>query len=239
MFRRTAIGVLATLGLGVALAGYGSEPATAVGFVDTQVQASGLIIQNYVNAYGLAHHFTYPPKEMVEKGGGLDAPIWPSNPWTGKTMGPGTQRGTYTYAVRAGGRSYRLVLHLSQGNHLLSGGMPAWFKSERDQAAMHSLLLLQRYIDAFASLRGGVFPAASDLTSGTFGAAYAWPKNPWSGADMAASDELGDFAYEQTGSGTSYTLKVRLTTGWSAPLGPALVAALCAQAKASLSLPLD
>ena len=42
---------------------------------------------------------------MVKKGGGLpnSTVIWPSNPWTGKIMAPGTSRGTYTYTLGASG----------------------------------------------------------------------------------------------------------------------------------------
>ena len=36
---------------------------------------------------------------------------------------------------------------------------------------------------------------------------------------MGASDGLGDFPYTR-GSATAFSLKVMLTTGWSAALGP-------------------
>ena len=102
--RRIAV-VLTALVLALAVAGITSRPAAATSFVDTQVQAGSLLIQKYVDAYGLEHHFSYPTRAMVKKGGGLTAPIWPANPWTGKIMGPGSARGTYTYTPSTDGTS--------------------------------------------------------------------------------------------------------------------------------------
>jgi flavin-dependent dehydrogenase len=143
---------------------------------------------------------------MVKKGGGLPnaTVIWPSNPWTGRVMAPGTSRGTYTYTLGAGNLSYRLTVHLSSGNYVLKSAMPSWFKNERNTAARQNLLLLQRYVEAYAAAHG-------------FGASYVWPVDPWTGAGMAAGDALGCYSY--TGGGASYALKVRLTSGWSTPLG--------------------
>jgi hypothetical protein len=212
--KRTIVVVLATLALALAVAGAASPPAHAVSFVDKQVQAGALLLQKYVDAYGLDHHFVYPAKTVVKKGGGLTAPIWPSNPWTGKIMGPGTNRGTYTYTVAADGMSYKLSVHLSRGNYPLKGGMPKWFRDERNTATLQNGWLLQRYLDAYSASHGG-YPAAGDVTAAGF-AGYSWPTNPWTGTAMAQSSELGDFAY--TGGGSSCTLKVKLTTGWSSAL---------------------
>jgi hypothetical protein len=200
--------------------------AAAVGFVDQQVQAGALLVQNYVNAYGQKNQFVYPTKAMVKKGGGLTAPIWPANPWSGKVMGPGTSRGTFTYTPSTDRTHYTLTAHLSKGRYKLSGGMPTWFKSERDVAARQALLLLQRYIEEYASLHGNVFPAAADVTPAAVGAGFTWPQNPWTGAAMVAGTALGDFSYTQVAGGTSYTLKVKLTTGWSTPFGPSGIAAV-------------
>jgi hypothetical protein len=200
--------------------------ADSVGFVDQQVQAGALLVQNYVNAYGQKNHFVYPTKAMVKKGGGLTAPVWPANPWSGKVMGPGTSRGTYTYVPRADGTGYRLTAHLSKGTYKLSGGAPPWLKTERDTAARQSALLLQRYIEEYASAHGNVFPAAADVTPAVVGAGYVWPRNPWTAAAMVHGTALGDFSYAQLTGGTSYTLKVMLSTGWSTPFGPSGVAAV-------------
>jgi hypothetical protein len=157
---------------------------------------------------------------MVKKGGGLPnaTVIWPSNPWTGRVMAPGTSRGTYTYTLGAGDLSYRLTVHLSSGNYVLKSAMPSWFKAERNTAARQNLLLLQRYVEAHAAAHGGSYPAADVVTAAGFGASYVWPANPWTGAEMAAGDALG--CYQYTGGDASYALKVMLTSGWSPSFGP-------------------
>jgi type II secretory pathway pseudopilin PulG len=207
------VAVLATAVLALLLAA--PPRAEAVSFVDKQVQAGALLIQNYVNTYGQAHRFVYPPKSMVKKGGGLPnaTVIWPSNPWTGRIMAPGTSRGTYTYALGTGGNSYRLTVHLSSGNYVLRGAMPSWFKSERNTAAKQNLLLLQRYLDAYKTAHGD-YPATGSLTAETLPSpTYVWPRNPWTGAAMAASEGLGDFSYVRI-SPIDFSLKVKLTSGW-------------------------
>ena len=218
MITRRIILVLATAALALTAAAAVPGQAHAVSFVDKQVQAGSLLLQKYINDYGVAHRFTYPPKSMVKKGRGLTAPIWPANPWTGRIMAPGTSRGTYTYTRGAGGSSYRLVVHLSRGNYRLSGGMPKWFKSERNTASRQNVLLLQRYIEAWAATNGGAYPYPADLTPVTFGTSFAWPRNPWTGALTAAGNALGDFNY--AGGGATYALKAMLTTGWSSAFRP-------------------
>jgi hypothetical protein len=200
--------------------------AAAVGFVDQQVQAGALLVQNYVNAYGQKSYFVYPTKAMVKKGGGLTAPVWPANPWNGRVMGPGASRGTYTYTPSTDRTRYTLTAHLSKGQYKLRGGMPPWFKGERDVAAKQGLLLLQRYIEEYASLHGTTFPAAADVTPAVVGSGYIWPKNPWTGAAMVTGPALGGFSYTQVAGGTSYALKVKLTTGWSTSFAPSGVAAV-------------
>jgi hypothetical protein len=213
--RRMLVAVLATAVLVLALAAAAPRPAEAgVSFVDKQVEAGGLLLQNYVNIYGMTHGFAFPAVTMVKKGGGLEdaTRIWPSNPWTGRLMGPGTSRGTYTYTLRNGGTAYSLAMHLSRGKYVFTGTMPVWLKQERDTAATQNGWLLRRYLDVYAAAHGGVYPAPADVTPAVF-AGYSWPTNPWTGVAMAQSATLGDFAY--TGGGASYTLKVKLTTGWT------------------------
>jgi hypothetical protein len=207
---------IAALALGFAATAPRAE--AALSFVDKQVQAGGLLIQSYINTYGQAHQFVYPPGSMVKKGGKLpnSTLIWPANPWTGKTMGPGKSRGTYTYTLGPDGRSYRLTMHLSRGNFVLKNAMPPWFKKERNTASLTNLNLLQRYLVLY---HPGAYPATlskADFPPGTY-----WPRNPWAGGDMAAGAELGEYSYARTAAG--FTLKVKLTTGWSSPaLGPIL-----------------
>jgi len=202
--------------------------AEAMSFVDKQVMAGALLIQKYVNDYGQANHFTYPPVTMVMHGGKLPGSslIWPSNPWTGKVMGPGTARGTYTYKLTGGGSGYALVVHLAKGNSPLRGGVPAWFAPERDQQCRQNLYLLQRYVEAYAAGHGGVYPTADLVNTTTFSPlGYAWPFNPWTGSAMtqptAQGSSVGDFYYAQLSGGAGYSLKVMLSSGkWSPAVGP-------------------
>ena len=222
MTRRTLAVVFATTLVALLFAAATPRPAqAAVGFVDKQVQAGGLLIQGYVNAYGMTHGFAFPDPAAVKKGGGLEdqTRIWPSNPWTGRLMAPGTSRGTYTYKLRDGGTAYTLTKHLSKGSYAFKASMPAWLKTERDTASGQNLLLLQRYLEANAAAHGGTYPAQADLTAAAFGNGYSWPANPWTGAEMAAGTALGDFSYAPLSGGTSYSLRVMLTSGWSASFG--------------------
>jgi hypothetical protein len=224
MSRRLLATALAAAVLSLLLAG-AAPRAEATSFVDKQVLAGALLIQKYVNDYGQTNRFTYPPVTMVKQGGKLPGStvIWPSNPWTGKVMGPGTSRGTYTYKLTGGGSGYTLTVHLSSGNSPLKGGVPTWFKPERDTQARQNLLLLQRYIEAYAATHGGSYPVAELVTTTAFtDPPYVWPVNPWSGAPMAQTGAVGDFVYAQLSGGGGYSLKVMLSSGkWSSPaLGP-------------------
>jgi hypothetical protein len=226
MTRRMLAVILATTTLALLLGAAAPRPAAAaVGFVDKQVQAGGLLIQNYVNAYGMTHGFAFPAVSMVKKGGGLEdaTRIWPSNPWTGKLMGPGTARGTYAYTLRNGGTAYRLTMHLSSGKYTFSGTMPPWFRTERNTASKQNLLLLQRYLDAYKTAHGD-YPLSLDPAT-LSSPSYVWPANPWTGAPMTGSDALGDFSYTRL-SASDFTLMVKLTTGWSASLEPLLLGQL-------------
>ena len=227
MTRRMLAVVLATTTLALLLAAAAPRPAAAVSFVDKQVQAGGLLVQNYINAYGMKHGFVFPDRSMVKKGGGLEdqTRIWPSNPWSGKLMGPGTARGAYTYTLRNSGTAYTLTMHLSSGKYAFRGTMPPWLKTERNTASQQNLLLLQRYLDAYKTAHGD-YPPTGSLTPATLASpTYVWPTNPWTSAPMAATSALGDISYTRLSS-SGFTLKVMLTTGWSASLQPLLLGQL-------------
>ncbi len=224
MTRRLIALVLAAAVLALLLAAAAPRAeAGNISFVDKQVQAGGLLIQNYIDKYGVAHRFVYPDKSMVKKGGGLpDATLmWPANPWTGKTMGPGTARGTYTYVLGAGRTSYKLTMHFSKGSYIFKGSLPSWLKGERDTASLQNVLLLQRYLDVYKAAND-YFPATGYLTPATL-SGYSWPKSPWTGTDMVDGDAFGDFSYTRLSS-TDFMLKVKLSNGrWSPAFGPVSV----------------
>ena len=98
--------------------------------------------------------------------------------------------------------------------------MPSWFKTERNTAARQNLLLLQRYVEAYAAAHGG-YPATRTgdpaalrpelrLARRTRGPARRWPP----------SDEPRRLLATPAAARPSYTLKVMLTSGWSASFGP-------------------
>lgn len=112
------------------------QPAAALGYVDLQVKQNVLLLRGYIDTQAARHHFLYPTKSEVRKGGGLSAPVWPVNPWTGKPMAPGSGRGTYTYTPAADRRSYTLVAHFSTGGtYQVTGRSPGWLATERATAA--------------------------------------------------------------------------------------------------------
>ena len=89
------------------------------------------------------------------------------------------------------------------------------------------LLLLQRYLDAYRAAHPD-YPETGALTPYTLpNPPYVWPTNPWTGSAMTAGDALGDFSYARLSS-SDYTLKVKLTSGWSTPLPPLLLGQLTA-----------
>ncbi len=218
MTRRLIATVLAATALALLLAVAAPRAEAKISFVDKQVQAGGLLIQNYIDKYGMAHQFVYPVRSMVKKGGGLpdSTLMWPANPWTGRTMGPGKARGTYTYVLGAGGTSYRLTMHFSKGGYTFRGSLPSWLKGQRDTASLQNVLLLQRYLEAY-KLSSGDLPGS--LSPATL-AGYSWPENPWTGSDMVAGDSVGEFSYSRLSS-SDFTLKVKLSNGkWSSAFGP-------------------
>jgi hypothetical protein len=212
MIRRTIAALVAAAAVALLLAA-AAPRAEAISFVDKQVQAGGLLIQNYIDKYGMANQFRFPDKAMVKKGGGLpdSTLMWPANPWTGKIMGQGTARGTYTYALGAGGISYKLTMHFSKGGYTFRGSMPRWLKTQRDTATKQNLLLLQRYVEASAA-SSHIYPGTGEFTKDAF-SGYTWPFNAWTGQAMGVGTGLGDYSYVQKNGGTGYELTTKLSNG--------------------------
>jgi hypothetical protein len=177
--------------------------ARALSFVDTQVKMNILLLQGYINTQAESKSFVYPLRTDVKKSGGLVAPVWPGNPWTGGTMTPGTSRGTYTYTVKADLSGYTLVGHLSKGSYRVTGSVPKWLKSERDQATRTGVNLAGEAIMRAARLTG-TLPAAATAAD-LLPLMWPWPLNACSGVPMAVSPAVGDYGYSHSASGFTIT----------------------------------
>ncbi len=59
----------------------------------------------------------YPPASEVTEQGGVAQYVspWPTNPYTGQPMKPGTQPGDFVYEQLNGGQTYRITGHLANG----------------------------------------------------------------------------------------------------------------------------
>ncbi len=158
------LSVLVLIAAFACAAAYGAarpQSAAALGYVDLQVKQNVLLLRGYIERQAARNDFVYPTKAQVRKGGGLSAPVWPANPWTGKPMAPGSGRGTYTYTPAADLHSYTLVAHFSKGTYKMTGGSPQWLADERAGAAAELASVQTQLTDAQTALA----TAESDLGS--------------------------------------------------------------------------
>jgi hypothetical protein len=74
-------------------------------------------IQVGIVAWAADNNNLYPPPQDVVDGGGLSQYVspWPTNPFTGQPMAPGTSPGSYVYEQLSGGQGYKLTGYLSNG----------------------------------------------------------------------------------------------------------------------------
>jgi hypothetical protein len=112
------------------------QPAHALSARDLRVEQNVQLLKGYIDTQAAQNSFTYPARSSVRKGGGLVAPIWPTDPFSGAPMASGTWAGHYTYTPAADRHSYTLVGHLSGGHrYTVRGASPTWLAGERAQAA--------------------------------------------------------------------------------------------------------
>jgi len=216
--RRLVPAILLTLACAT-LVGAAAPGASAL-TRDARMKQNLRLLQVYIERSAAARSFVYPAAATVRKGGGLTAPVWPVNPWTGAAMAPGRTRGTYTYKVGAGADGYTLVGRLSAGSFTLSGGTPAWLEKERlasgdvtaarDQSAELGARVIKGYIELWGMLSNGTAPAAGEVSrTGGVGQMFAyWPANPFTGQPMAPGTDPGEFTYA-AGVGGAYSLSAR------------------------------
>jgi hypothetical protein len=84
---------------------------------DQQVVANIAKLQVGIVAWAADNNNLYPPPQDVVEGGGLAQYVdpWPTNPFTGQPMAPGTAPGSYVYEQLSGGQAYKLTGYLSNG----------------------------------------------------------------------------------------------------------------------------
>ncbi len=84
---------------------------------DQQVVANIAKLQVGVVAWAADHNNLYPPPQDMVEGGGISQYVnpWPTNPFTGQPMTPGTAPGSYVYEQLSGGQAYKLTGYLSNG----------------------------------------------------------------------------------------------------------------------------
>jgi hypothetical protein len=94
-----------------------SPSASPTGGADQQVIDAIVKLQTGVITWSTNNNDLYPPSAEVTQAGGVASYVdpWPSNPYTGQPMKPGTQPGDYTYEQLNGGAGYKLTGYISNG----------------------------------------------------------------------------------------------------------------------------
>ncbi|NLE23326.1 MAG: DUF3597 domain-containing protein [Actinobacteria bacterium] len=84
---------------------------------DQQVVANIAKLQAGIVAWAAENDNLYPSPQDVIQGGGLSQYVdpWPTNPFTGAPMTPGTSPGSYVYEQLSGGQAYKLTGYLGNG----------------------------------------------------------------------------------------------------------------------------
>jgi len=211
MIRRT------TLILGIALltavwlgAGAGT-PARASGG-DASMREALMALRGIIDREGAAHYFAYPGRREVRAGGGLSS-WWPSDPWTGGPLTPGSSQGHFRYTRTKDRRHYRLTGFLGGGRAIVvTGGMPRGIMLAYDHRGEEGLNLIRQYVEDYAAAHHGLYPAPADVAAdgavGTSPSRRYWPSNPWNHSMMAQRSDHGSFSYAVASDRASYTLRL-------------------------------
>ena len=121
------------------------------------------LLQGYIERWANGHYSYYPPPRVVLRGGGLKAPLWPVNPWTGRAMVAGGGIGDYSYRPAKDRLSYRLSARHPGGTITLKGTVPNSRKLQIDHRTREGLELVQQYIEAWARSHNDLYPAVAEV----------------------------------------------------------------------------
>ena len=94
-----------------------SPSASPTAGTDQQVIDAIVRLQTGVITWSTNNNNLYPTPADVSEAGGVASYVdpWPTNPYTGQPMKPGTQPGDYTYEQLNGGAGYKLTGYISNG----------------------------------------------------------------------------------------------------------------------------
>jgi hypothetical protein len=94
-----------------------SPTASPSASADQQVQDNIAKLQVGIVAWAADNNNLYPAPQDVVEGGGISQYVspWPTDPFTGQPMVPGTSPGSYVYEQLSGGQGYRLTGYLGNG----------------------------------------------------------------------------------------------------------------------------
>lgn len=156
------------------------------------------LLDGYLEHYANGHYSYYPTVAEVRKGG-IPAPLWPANPWTGRPLAPGTGNGDFKYAVSAKRLSCTLTAHYPGGTFRIHSSVPRTRKTQNDHRTIEGGELIQCFADQWARHHGGQSPTAEqmafDAAVGTQSGVSWWPHNPWTHRKMHQGTGWADFTY--------------------------------------------
>lgn len=138
---------------------------------------------------------------------------WPTDPWSGGALSPGTTTGHFRYTTSRQRRHYRLVGFLSGGRRIVvGGGMPHEIVLSHDHRGEEGLNLIRQYVEGYAAAHDGVYPLPAEVSAdGAVGAHPVrryWPSNPWDHRMMAQRRDPGSFTYQVADDRLSYSLSL-------------------------------
>jgi hypothetical protein len=176
------------------------------------------LLTGFLERWANEHYNFYPPASSVHSGG-IPAPMWPSNPWTGAAMHPGSGAGDYTYATQNDRLAYTLTGHYPGGSVVISVHVPATRMMQNDHRTIEAGELIQQFIERYILTHGGKLPAVDEVKRGGAvgrgsGATW-WPHQPWTHRYMVSGHGWSDFTYTLDASATHYTLTVYFSRGGS------------------------
>ncbi|HMK91953.1 MAG TPA: hypothetical protein VK576_03045, partial [Thermoleophilia bacterium] len=168
---------------------------------DTEADLGGRVIEGYVEEWGLLHNATPPSAaDVAPTGVGAGTGFWPTNPYDDTAMASGTGPGDFGYSPDPNGIDYSLQVYRGTTSPVtLDGSIPQAIKtfttSLRDELVKVDMLYLQASLDRYAYDHLDMFPQSVSIASLNDYCFGYWPKNPWTNADMAEGNSVGNYTY--------------------------------------------